>query len=602
MTAEATAEERLVIDRALDEFGALRAPLADTAGHPHVAFGGFHQADSQRHMLLPSLLAVQDAIGWVSEGALGYLSEQLAVPPADTYGVATFYALIATEPRPGRMVHICDDIACRLAGVDEIKAELEREFGPGAATSGDAGWASSPCLGRCERAPAAFIQDTAAGPSTATGFDLTGALALLSGDVPARAEVSLAAPQLVDSSDAHLLSRIGTVPPTLEEYRASGGYLALERAVTIGPTAIIGEIDESGILGRGGAAFPMGLKWRGAADEPGPRYLVCNADESEPGTFKDRVLLEGDPFAVIEAMTIAAFAIGAEQGYIYIRGEYPEAITVLEDSLAAARAADLLGGDVGGYGFAFDIEIRRGGGAYICGEETALFNSIEGRRGEPRQKPPFPTEAGLFGRPTVVNNVETLANVPRIIIESGAGFARTGTRESTGTKLFCLSGHVTSPGVYEVPFGATIRHLLELAGGVTGDLRAVLLGGAAGVFVGPDQLDVPLTFEGTRDAGVPMGSGVVMAFNTSTDFTAITARIAEFFRDESCGQCVPCRVGTVRQEEALHALGSGGGEIPMTLLVEIDQVMRDASICGLGQTAGSAIQSALRLGLIGGGP
>jgi NADH-quinone oxidoreductase subunit F len=257
-----------------------------------------------------------------------------------------------------------------------------------------------------------------------------------------------------------------------------------------------------------------------------------------------------------------------------------------------------------GAGFDFDLEVRRGAGAYICGEETALFNSIEGYRGEPRQKPPFPTDGGLFGRPTLVNNVETLANVIDIVLEGGQAFTTRGTAESTGTKLFCLSGHVAVPGVYEVEFGATVRDLLELAGGVVGELRAVLVGGAAGSFVGPDQWEAPLTFEGSRAGGFSLGSGVVVAMNSSSDLGDVTRRIAAFFRDESCGQCVPCRVGTVRQEEALHRLTvapSNDAAAEVRLLDEIDRVMRDASICGLGHTAGSAVQSAIRLGLIGAG-
>jgi NADH-quinone oxidoreductase subunit F len=599
MVAEPTDAERRAVDRALAAHGAEPMAVGVSEGHGHVSHGGFHQASSQRNLLLPVLLEVQDTVGWVGEGALGYVSEQLGVPPADVYGVATFYSLISTEPRPSRVVHVCDDIACQLAGADGIKEQLAATFDADDPQGAD--WAPSPCLGRCEQAPAAFVQDTERRASTAVGLDADRAVALVAEPSDAPHEVSLAAPQLqTGASGLRLLSRIGTVAPTLDAYRASGGYAALVRAVELGPDGVIDEIVASKIRGRGGAAFPVGLKWKGAAGEPGPRYLVCNADESEPGTFKDRVLLEGDPFTVIEAMTIAGYAIGADRGYLYIRGEYPEAARVIEASLTAARRAGLLGDDVGNYGFTFDIEIRRGGGAYICGEETALFNSIEGFRGEPRQKPPFPTEAGLFGRPTVVNNVETLANVPGIVFETGAAYAGIGTSNSAGTKLFCLSGHVAVPGVYEVRFGATIRELIELAGGVIGKLRAVLIGGAAGAFVGRDQLDVPLTFEAAREAGIPMGSGAVMPFNTGTDFQAVTSRIAEFFRDESCGQCVPCRVGTVRQEETLHRLGSGG-EAETGLLVEIDQVMRDASICGLGQTAGSAIQSALRLGLIGGG-
>ncbi len=369
----------------------------------------------------------------------------------------------------------------------------------------------------------------------------------------------------------------------------------------MGADAVIAEVTASKLMGRGGAAFPTGRKWAAVAPQPAqPHYLVCNADESEPGTFKDRVLLEGDPFATVEAMTIAAFATGCSQGFLYIRGEYPEAEARVGGAIAAARAAGLLGPDILGSGFAFDIELRRGAGAYICGEETALFESIEGKRGEPRNKPPFPVEVGLFGKPTVINNVETLANVPHIVNDGGAAFAAIGTEGSTGPKLFCLSGHVERPGVYEVEFGATLRELIDLAGGVPGGraIRTILLGGAAGVFVGPDALDMPLTMEGTRAAGATLGSGVIMVFDETADLVDTLRRIAQFFRDESCGQCVPCRVGSVRQEELLARLAAGSSVRPredeLALLREIGQAMRDASICGLGQTASSAIESAFR--------
>ena len=352
----------------------------------------------------------------------------------------------------------------------------------------------------------------------------------------------------------------------------------------------------AGLVGRGGAAFPTGRKWAAVATQPAqPHYLVCNADESEPGTFKDRVLMENDPFAVVESMAIEAFAVGAQKAYLYIRGEYPLAEARMANAIAASRDAGLIG--------ELDIELRRGAGAYICGEETALFESIEGKRGEPRNKPPFPVEVGLFGKPTAVNNVETLVNVLWILERGpggGAEYAKIGTEGSTGPKLFCLSGAVGRPGVYEVEFGATLRELLELAGGVPGGhtLKAVLLGGAAGVFVGPEVLDTPLTFEATRAIGATLGSGVVMAFDETADMVGTLRRIAEFFRDESCGQCVPCRVGTVRQEELLARLADRSGVRPrddeLVLLGEIGQAMRDASICGLGQTASSAIESALR--------
>jgi NADH-quinone oxidoreductase subunit F len=309
--------------------------------------------------------------------------------------------------------------------------------------------------------------------------------------------------------------------------------------------------------------------------------------------------MEGDPFAIVEAMTIAAVATGCERGYLYVRTEYPVARHRIENAVRVAREHGYLGDDVAGSGIRFDIEVRRGAGAYICGEETALFNSIEGKRGEPRNKPPFPVQAGLFGKPTLVNNVETLVNVIDIVTEGGAAFAATGTPESTGTRLFCLSGHVPHPGVYEVPMGTTLRTLIDMAGGLREgrSLRAVLLGGAAGSFVTEAQLDVPLSFEGTRAIGATLGSGAVMVLDDTTDLEGILLRIARFFRHESCGQCVPCRVGTKRQEEILHRLlidrQTSNRDGDVALLADIAQAMRDASICGLGQTAASAIQSAV---------
>jgi NADH-quinone oxidoreductase subunit F len=402
-----------------------------------------------------------------------------------------------------------------------------------------------------------------------------------------------------------LLHRVGIVDPaSLDEYVANRGYQALAAALAMGREATIQEITDSKLMGRGGAAFPTGRKWAAVAARPEqPHYVVCNADESEPGTFKDRVLMEHDPFAVVEAMTIEGYATGAARGYLYIRGEYPLAEGRLRAAIETARAAGYLGDHVGGSDVAFDIEVRRGAGAYICGEETALFESIEGKRGEPRNKPPFPVEVGLFGKPTAVNNVETLVNVLAILADGPGGgerYATIGTEGSTGPKLFCLSGHVGRPGVYEVPFGTTLGALLELGGGVPGgkQIRAILLGGAAGVFVGPDVLDTPLTFEGTRAIGATLGSGVVMVFDETTDLVGTLRRIAAFFRDESCGQCVPCRVGTVRQEELLARLADGvevrSRADELVLLADIGRAMRDASICGLGQTASSAIESVFR--------
>jgi NADH-quinone oxidoreductase subunit F len=568
----------------------------------HSATGG-HEARQRRHLLLPALQAVQARAGWLSPGALNYVCQRLSVPPAEAYGVATFYSLLSLDPHPPAVVHVCDDIACRVRGAEALCGELERALGPEGANGrgGRAMWLRSPCLGLCERAPGALVTLAGERPverplAPASSAAVIETLAGRTAGIPPAPPI----PQFGEPG-LRLLRRIGRVDPaSLDDYRAHGGYLALRRAVDLGPAGVVREVTDSKLLGRGGAAFPTGRKWDAVARAPvRPHYLVCNADESEPGTFKDRVLMEEDAFAVVEAMTIAGYATGCEKGFVYVRGEYPLAAARLARAIEAAQSKGFLGGDVMGQGFRFDVEIRRGAGAYICGEETALFNSIEGLRGEPRNKPPFPTEAGLFGKPTLVNNVETLANVLDVVLESGPAFASLGTPGSTGTKLFCLSGHVARPGLYEVPFGTTLRALLALAGGVPGgrSLRAVLLGGAAGTFVTPEELDVPLTFEGTRAIGASLGSGVVMAFDDTVDPWDIVLRIAAFFRDESCGQCVPCRVGTARQEEALQRLargrplGSSGDE--MRLLSEVGQAMRDASICGLGQTAAAAVQSAL---------
>jgi NADH-quinone oxidoreductase subunit F len=603
----ASPAERAAVDAVLGppESGWVGGPR-DSAIDGHAARGG-HATRSRRSLLIPALHGVQSRIGWISTPALNYICKRLAVAPAEAYGVATFYALFATTPRPPVVAHVCDDIACRLAGAEAICADLARGVGPAGepARDGSVGWLRSPCLGLCDRAPASMI--TAAGETPETfsvaPVDAVGVLgAIDAAAAGVRAERRpIAGPARGEGS--RLLHRVGVVDPTsLDDYRAHGGYTALTRALEMGPDRVIAEVTESRLLGRGGAAFPTGRKWAAvAAQAAQPHYLVCNADESEPGTFKDRVLLEGDPFATVEAMTIAAFATGASEGYLYIRGEYPEAESRIANAIARARESGLLGDDILGSGFAFDIELRRGAGAYICGEETALFESIEGKRGEPRNKPPFPVEVGLFGKPTVVNNVETLANVPRIVTDGGETFARIGTEGSTGPKLFCLSGHVAEPGLYEVEFGATLRDLIEMAGGVPGgrEIRTILLGGAAGVFVGPAALDMPLTFEATREHGATLGSGVIMVFDETTDLVDTLRRIAQFFRDESCGQCVPCRVGTVRQEELLARLAAGSRarsrEDELDLLRDIGQAMRDASICGLGQTASSAIESALRL-------
>ncbi len=604
--ATATAEERSAVDEFLGPpDSGWRGGERDERSH-HLAEGGRMQRE-RRHLLLPTLHAVQSRIGWISPGALNYLCERLSIPPADAYGVASFYALFATTEQPPTVVHVCDDIACKTHGADVLCAALTQRFGPEGTPGKDgrSAWKRSPCLGLCEQAPAVLCQNAGVGriDFSLAPVNAEQILTVLRGEPCAGRMPGGATPQ-AGQPGLRLLARVGRVDPTsLDDYRRRGGYQALRHALEIGPAGIIREVRDAELTGRGGAAFPTAVKWKAVVEAPvRPHYVICNADESEPGTFKDRILMEEDPFSVIEALTIAGIACGAEYGYLYIRGEYPEATNRLQNAIDQARARGLLGVDIMARGVAFDIEIRRGAGAYICGEETALLNSIEGKRGEPRNKPPFPVQAGLFGKPTAINNVETLVNVLPILSEGGTHYAALGAEGSTGTRLFCLSGCVERPGIYEVPYGATLGTVLEGAGGVRGGrkLQAILLGGAAGVFVRPDELEIPLTLKGARAAKATLGSGVIMVFDDTVDMERILLRIAAFFRDESCGQCVPCRLGTVRQEEALYRLiaAQGSREQEIALLAELERVMMDASICGLGQTASSAILSAIhRLGL-----
>lgn len=559
------------------------------------------EARGLRRHLLPALHALQDRVGRVTEGGLGYVCRRLHVAPAEAYGVVTFYALFTTDDRPATLAHVCDDLACRLRGADRLCDELSRTQLPAGT-----GFERSPCLGLCEQAPAALLLAPGEAPVAAAWGHVDAAAitaALARGRAPEAAPAVIRQPR----EQLHLLKRVGVVDPErLDDYRAAGGFSALREALALGPAEVVRRVSASGLVGRGGAAFPTGRKWDAVARNPArPHHLVCNADESEPGTFKDRVLMEQDPYAVIEGVAIAAFAVGCERATIYLRGEYPLARRRLEHAIAECRARGLLGVDVLGRGVTLDVTVFRGAGAYICGEETALLNSIEGLRGEPRQKPPFPSDAGLFGEPTAVNNVETLVNVLDILNDGPEVWAARGAPGAPGTRLFCVSGHVRDPGIYEVPMGTPLGALLALAGGWDRPHRAILMGGAAGSFVRGDALDLRLTFDDTRAAGTTLGSGVVLPIDDRADLADLLRRVVAFFRDESCGQCVPCRVGTARVEEwiarqtAGRDLGSPAEE--QARLRDLGQVMRDASICGLGQTASSAVESAARLGLIGRG-
>ena len=546
-----------------------------------------------RHALLPLLHEAQELYGWLPREVQQAIGRTLRVPLADIHGVIEFYTMFYNQPTAKRVIRVCEDAACQRRGAADVMTAIEGQLGlqPGQTSAdGSVTYEHVPCLGLCEHGPAALNGTQPAGSLTPDG-----AADFLAGTYPEPTANVYGGPLLT-------LARVGKVDPaSLSDYEAHGGYQSLRKAVVDTPEAVIDAVEASGIVGRGGAMFPTGRKWRFTRGAPGTvKHIVVNADESEPGTFKDRALLEEDPFAVIEAATLAGYAIGAENGWIFVRGEYPRAYARLNEAIRQARAAGYLGQAVlGQVGFNFDIEVRLGAGAYICGEETALFGAVEGTRGFPRIKPPFPTTHGLFQQPTAINNVETLVAALTAFDMGTDDWRKLGTEQSPGTKLFCLSGDIAKPGVYEMPFGLTICDLIEQAGGVPGGkaIQAVLLGGAAGVFIGPDRLDVPLTYEDTRAANIPIGSGVVMVFDETADLRQTLYQLSRFFAHESCGKCFPCQLGTQRQMEILDRAAHNGGARPTDkqMLLDVGFTMTETSLCGLGQTAAAAVMSAIKL-------
>jgi NADH:ubiquinone oxidoreductase subunit F (NADH-binding)/(2Fe-2S) ferredoxin len=389
-------------------------------------------------------------------------------------------------------------------------------------------------------------------------------------------------------------------PESIDEYIAAGGYEAVSKAVSsMTPEDVIKEVKAAGLAGRGGAAFPAGAKWDFARQVPGDeKYIVCNADEGEPGTFKDRLILEGDPHKLIEGMIIAGYAVGASRGFIYIRGEYALSIERTEKAIADAKALGLLGGAIFDKPFSFDLAVMKGAGAYVCGEETALIESLEGRRGHPRNKPPYPVVAGLWGKPTVVNNVETLANVAAIIKNGADWFRKYGTEKCPGTKVYTILGHVATPGLIEAEMGTTLRDIIfEYGGGIKDGkkFKGALVGGAAGAFLGPDMLDVQMDFVNLKEYAAALGSGAILVMNEDTSMVDMLQSVLHFFKHESCGHCVPCRLGTARLVEIMHKISAGKGtKEDVDQLLEVAGLMRDTSFCPLGQSLIMPISSCLK--------
>ena len=550
-------------------------------------------AGRAREALLPMLWDVQTEMGYISAEAVRQISHCIRVPEADIYGVISFYSLFYEQPSGEIILRVCGDPSCAIQGSDDCMAALRERLGlNGTHTTADGRYRleRAPCLGLCEHAPAALITRRGAGeravaPIPSSGTLLRAAQEEFPNEPPY--------PQLLGEERHALLldaeTALGQTAPT------EADYAALRYAINeLTPEEVIERVADSGLVGRGGAAFPTGVKWRGARfpQDGRPRYVICNADESEPGTFKDRALMETRPHLVLEGLALAAYACGAERGYVFIRGEYPHAQQRIQEAIDAAETAGMLGSNIAGRDIHIHIEVRRGAGAYICGEETALFEAIEGKRGFPRIKPPYPTTHGLFQQPTICNNVETLACIPGIVQQGPQWFRAWGSERSPGSKLLCVSGHVTRPGVFEINPGISLRDFLEgPCGGVVGDLQAVLMGGAAGTFLTPDEIDVPLTFEALWDIGSTFGSGAVFVCNDTVDLRDVLQRLAHFFQHESCGKCFPCQLGTQRQLEILLREQPLPGDA--TRLEDIGWTMTESSLCGLGQTASSALLSAM---------
>jgi formate dehydrogenase beta subunit len=510
------------------------------------------------------------------------LSRDTRRPLYEIQGLISFYPHFRTTPPPPVALHACHDLSCWLQGADQRLAGLRRRYGEDAEVE----FTEVSCIGRCDTAPAVAVNEA---PATADDADAL----------------------VTAARTGHRTEPVprvygGGVPWPNDPYPptpgASGRYAALRKVLSgeLGADQVISALQDSGLRGMGGAGFPAGRKWGlVASQQASPKYVICNADESEPGTFKDRQILAEQPHLVLEGLLLGMAVIGAEEGWVFIRHEYGQEEAVIRGEIEALRAAGLVGQDAAGSGRRLSVEVFTSPGGYILGEESALIECMEGHRGEPRNKPPFPGTYGLWGQPTLMNSVETFAHVPVIVANGADWWKAQGTGDGTGLKFFAVSGHVERPGVYCVPMGTTARQLLEIAGGVSGGRRvgAIQPGGASSNFLGPDQLDVPLNFDTLAAAGSMLGSGALVVMAEGTDLLAAATNVLRFFRNESCGKCVPCRVGSAKAHRILSDLladGGGPGEVDGRI-TQLEETLRKTSICGLGQVALGPVVSALGL-------
>jgi NADH:ubiquinone oxidoreductase subunit F (NADH-binding)/NADH:ubiquinone oxidoreductase subunit E len=547
--------------------------------------------------LQPALHAVQSICGnWLPLEALKLIAEGMDIPYPYLYGVLSFYTMFSVTPRGKYIIRMCESPPCHILGADNLLEVLQGELGIKVGeTTGDGLFTleHTACLGVCEVSPAMQINEVVFGRLTPERLKniISDYRAGKTVDYRTLPRTTNPLSDYASSGDELvLLANVDQIDPfSLDAYLTRGGYEGLKKALSMSPEEVVDTVKNSGLRGRGGAGFPTGLKWSFTRPLPAtPKYIVCNADEGEPGTIKDRYIMEGDPHRVLEGMAIAGYAVGASVGYIYVRGEYYLSMFRLNKAIEAATAKGLLGDNILGSGFSFQIQVQTGGGSYVCGEETALIESIEGKRGNPRVKPPFPGTVGVWNKPTIVNNVESLASVPGIVVNGSEWYKSKGTEDAAGTKIFQVVGQVNKPGVVEANCGMTVRELIDKYGGGVKEgrkFKACQTGGSSFGFFQDEHLDTPMEYMAMAKAEGALGSGTMLVMDDTTCVVDVVKSILYFFQHESCGFCLPCRRGTRVLYELISKVAAGqGAAADLDRMIKIAQIMVDSSNCALGMS------------------
>jgi len=549
----------------------------------------------KRSALIPMLMYAQDEFGYINDEVIAEIAARLELRTVQVEETLEYYSMLHRKPMGKYHVQVCTNVACMLRGGNELldRAKKRLEIGHKEVTKdGIFSLEEVECIGACTGAPAMQINYDFYENLTPLTFDRL----IQELDYGRKAEpvpVISGALHAREAGEIPVISkRWGIENSTkIDVFLQHGGYQALDKALKqMTPESIIDEMKKSNLRGRGGAGFPTGMKWSFVPkDSPKAKYVICNADESEPGTCKDRPLMEMDPHQLIEGMVIAGRAIGSHQGFIYIRGEYRYVLDIVQGAITEAYERGYLGKNILGSGFDYDLLIHTGAGAYECGEESALMESLEGKRGYPRIKPPFPAVVGLYGCPTIINNVETLSAVPAIILGGGEAYANLGTPKNGGTRLLCVAGHVNKPGIYEIPLGMNMKEFIYgMAGGITGGkkLKAVIPGGSSCPLLTADEIDIPMDYDSVAKAGSMLGSGGMVVMDEDTCMVDMARRIMHFYAHESCGWCIPCREGTTWLRKMLERLHAGyGREQDIDMLSELSKNILGRSFCPLGDAA-----------------